>query len=82
MNSQVGHAYTVGVWVDEGDGDSPSPVFNNVAFFAGEAMSGILSLIPAHRWPLYSIALRDITLGNPMILISNFKDGSTIVRVL
>ena len=45
MNSQVGHADIVGVWVDEGDGESASPVFDDGALFAGEPLSGFLNFM-------------------------------------
>ena len=48
MDAQVGHADVVGVGVDEGEGDSASPVFNNGAGFTGEAVSYILNFIQAH----------------------------------
>ncbi len=50
MDSQVGHAYIVGIWIDEGDGDSAPPILDDSTLFSGESLSGFLNLIPAHRF--------------------------------
>ncbi len=48
MDAQVGHADVVGIGVDEGEGDSASPVFNDGAGLAGEADFGIVKFMLAH----------------------------------
>ncbi len=49
MNAQVGHADIVGIWIDEGDGDFASPVFDDSAFFPGKP-PGFFSFIPTHEF--------------------------------
>jgi len=49
MNSQVGHAYMIGVGIDKGDRDSASPVFDDGALLSGEPPPGFFDFIPTHR---------------------------------
>ena len=48
MNSQIGHAQVVGVGVDEGEGDSASPVFDDGTCFAGEAIFSFCEFMLSH----------------------------------
>ena len=48
MNTQVGHAYIVGIWVDDGDGDSASPVLDDDTLFSGKLPSSSFNFIPTH----------------------------------
>ena len=52
MNSQVGHAYVVGIRVDKGDGDSTAPIFGDGAFFSGKPPPGFFNLILTHKFLL------------------------------
>ena len=48
MDAQVGHADVVRVGVNEGDGDSTSPVFDNGARFAGKTIPSFFDFVIAH----------------------------------
>jgi hypothetical protein len=60
MDPQAGHASIIGVRVDEGSGESASPLFDNSALFSGKPPPCLSDFIPTHRLctkPLFPAAL-------------------------
>jgi hypothetical protein len=49
MNAETGNTDLVGVGVDEGDGESAPPVFDNGALLPGKSPSGFPDRVPTHK---------------------------------
>ena len=66
MNAEVGHAYVVGIRVDEGEWQPASPVFDDGALFPGKLLSGFFDFITTHKYLLTPHRLSK-TVGNVIL---------------